>query len=66
MPRTSVSMTELNQDTKGVIDAVRAHGSPVVVTLRGRPVAILAPLPDDIEDQVMELAMASARAGGGA
>lgn len=54
-PRSSYTMTELNQDTKGVLDAVRAGGEPVVITLRGRPVAVLSPLPDDIEDQVVAL-----------
>lgn len=47
-------MTELNQDTKGVLDAVREVGESVVITLRGRPVALLSPLPGDIEERVME------------
>lgn len=40
----SVSITELNQQTRAVLDRVRA-GERLVITDRGRPIAQLGPAP---------------------
>lgn len=42
--RKIITRTELNRDTKQVMDAMEASQQPVVVMYRGRPEAIIQPI----------------------
>lgn len=51
----TVGMSEFNQRTGEVVCRVREHQRNAVITRRGRIVAILAPLPTDLETQLLRL-----------
>lgn len=48
-----VTMNELHENTSGVIQELHEKQEPVILTRRGRLLALITPLPDGVEGQLI-------------